>query len=528
MKQVTHIAPGVGRPPARPILHVRRSVWHLTSLDAPWDPVTEALARGVRVMQSRPATDPTSWAFQAAVHATRRTVPAGVPWNQRRHGDWFFLPWNRMYVYFFERILRAAVAEAGGPRDFALPYWDCDRPAPGNTLPPPLREPQLPDGTPNPLFLPAPLRSPGVVAGGGLPPAATSAAAALARTRFVGAAAPGFGSGRFGRRAGVLERGPHDAIHVLLGGRNDGACRRGLMSDPACAALDPVFWLHHANVDRLWDQWLAQGGRADPAAPAWLDRPFSFHDETGAPITLTAADVVDAAGRLGYRYGVEDPAGPVHRGAAAPMGRPADTRPAGTRPVVARAVVARSSVRGNGDGARPPGLVATSAREVVLVGDPTSVPLTAPPSARAQAGPDRYAEGRTILLEVGDIEAERNPGVVYAVYVNLPASPSADDRARHHAGNVSLFGVEARHDRRRRRRRHPDVRHTFDVTHLVADLRATGDWDPDAIRVAFEPIGLLPPQGTAGDVDAFRGAPADSATTAARPVRIGRVSLFVV
>ena len=52
-----------------------------------------------------------------------------------QHQGWFFLPWHRMYLYFFERIVRAAVVEAGGPADFALPYWNYDKPFPGNTIP---------------------------------------------------------------------------------------------------------------------------------------------------------------------------------------------------------------------------------------------------------------------------------------------------------------------------------------------------------------------------------------------------------
>ncbi|KAL0630990.1 hypothetical protein Q9L58_010157 [Maublancomyces gigas] len=40
----------------------------------------------------------------------------------------------------------------------------------------------------------------------------------------------------------------HNNIHVLLGGP-------GHMSDPGYAAFDPVFWLHHVNVDRLFAMW---------------------------------------------------------------------------------------------------------------------------------------------------------------------------------------------------------------------------------------------------------------------------------
>jgi tyrosinase len=42
----------------------------------------------------------------------------------------------------------------------------------------------------------------------------------------------------------------HDKIHVLVGGA-------GQMGDPAVAGFDPIFFLHHANVDRLLSLWAA-------------------------------------------------------------------------------------------------------------------------------------------------------------------------------------------------------------------------------------------------------------------------------
>jgi hypothetical protein len=29
--------------------------------------------------------------------------------------------------------------------------------------------------------------------------------------------------------------------------------------------LDPIFWLHHCNIDRIWDSWLAQRHSNSPA-----------------------------------------------------------------------------------------------------------------------------------------------------------------------------------------------------------------------------------------------------------------------
>ena len=47
---------------------------------------------------------------------------------------------------------------------------------------------------------------------------------------------------QFNAPHGELESQPHDVVHVSL---------NGLMDDPDTAAEDPIFWLHHANIDRL-------------------------------------------------------------------------------------------------------------------------------------------------------------------------------------------------------------------------------------------------------------------------------------
>ena len=158
-------------------------------------------------------SDPTSWAYQAAIHGAYAAPPPGASWNECQHQSWFFLPWHRMYLYYFERIVRKAVLDAGGPADFALPYWNYDRPFPGNTLPPAFRAPTLPDGTANPLFVPSPRPQRGADGRRARCPAtATSSAAAMALTNFSATAGlPSFGGGRVGpahfggaaRRAGV-------------------------------------------------------------------------------------------------------------------------------------------------------------------------------------------------------------------------------------------------------------------------------------------------------------------------------------
>jgi hypothetical protein len=48
----------------------------------------------------------------------------------------------------------------------------------------------------------------------------------------------------------------HDAVHDLLGGGSESPWAQGHMSFPPYSSFDPVFWLHHCNVDRqlaLWE-----------------------------------------------------------------------------------------------------------------------------------------------------------------------------------------------------------------------------------------------------------------------------------
>jgi hypothetical protein len=89
----------------------------------------------------------------------------------------------------------------------------------------------------------------------------------------------------------------------------NGACQGGWMIDPGCAALEPIFWLHHANIDRLWNAWIALGGgRANPTDSSWSSQSFSFYDERGGLVPVTWSDVIDTAAQLDYVYDDHAPA----------------------------------------------------------------------------------------------------------------------------------------------------------------------------------------------------------------------------
>ena len=136
------------------------------ALKGPWHPVLRAYEQAIAVMRTRPARGATSLAYQAAVHGvgTPTAPPPDKFRSQCRHQGWYFLPWHRMYLYYFERIVRAAVVEAtGGPEDWALPYWNYGRNGRNATMPLPFRPPPVGLAA---LAMP---RNPGINAGATIP-----------------------------------------------------------------------------------------------------------------------------------------------------------------------------------------------------------------------------------------------------------------------------------------------------------------------------------------------------------------------
>lgn len=464
---------------------VRRNIWSLSTAARPWHRNVLAYATAVRAMQAVPETNPRSWRYQAAIHGRSGVAPPpGAPWNECQHATWYFLPWHRMYLFQFERIVRSFVTAAGGPAEWTLPYWDYSRGSPGNALPPAFRAQQLPDGSANPLFVAR--RRASVNTGTPLPASVVDTSAALARTVFTSqGAALGFGGPQTGwahqgPAFGAIEALPHGPVHVQVGGNG------GLMTDPNLAALDPIFWLHHANIDRLWDVWrLRRRTNVNPTVAAWLDRRFALRDVNGALVRTRVRDVVDAVTQLDYTYD------------SLPAGLAIDDREAA--PVTRR---------------KKPVMIGRSGAAVSVTTSGGSTDLAVGPLPERSAAAAASGVAPRLYLNLADIEGTDNPGVVFGVYLNLPDGATAGSRDDHLAGVVSFFGLEQAGSARaepKGREAHP-IRYSFDVTELVDRLSAQGGWDPATMRVD-----LLPVEGSE---------PEQAAAAVVRPVRVGTVSLY--
>ena len=259
--------------------NTRRNVWEL---GGDWADQLLWYARGVKAMKARPLNDPIGWRFYGAIHgiepqlwrqlgylSTQDRLPSrsdiNTFWNQCQHGSWYFLPWHRGYLLAFEAIVRDAVIKLGGPADWALLYWNYFKPN-QNRLPPAFASRDWPDGTgDNPLYVEqryGPDNDGTVIV-----PVDMINLDALADPDFAGDAgggSPGFGGvdtgfSHSGNVHGGIETQPHDILHGLVGGGDPQSGLPGLMSVPDLAGLDPIFWLHHANIDRLWQVWRRTG-----------------------------------------------------------------------------------------------------------------------------------------------------------------------------------------------------------------------------------------------------------------------------
>jgi Common central domain of tyrosinase/Polyphenol oxidase middle domain len=428
-----------------------------------------SLRNGIQVMMSRNAIDATSYRFQANIHGTLDAATSArelIGWNQCEHGSYYFFSWHRMYLYFFERILRAA----SGDPNLALPYWNWSDPS-QRALPQPFWQPQ----TGNPLYIPPSYTEPdgtvlegrpaGVDAGTSILSGGTvDFSVAFADTNFDSPAGNGLSFGgqiasptQFNSPHGALESQPHDVVHVALS---------GLMGDPDTAAQDPIFWLHHANIDRLWNHWIAQGGgRQDPTDAAWLNTIFTFFDENGTAVQMSGQQIVNTVAQLGYRYDDDQQPTPGPQG----------------------------QIRNGLTLSQAP--IETSRHELNEQVSQTSIPLLKNATKTLNSELRRGGSHR-VILQISDIQYQRSPGVYYEMYLDLPKGGSPSPNSPNFIGNLSFFALKPHHAMP-----NPSVdasdggKSDFDVTKVVATLLRQHQWNKSQVTVTFVPKGLVDKEG---------------------------------
>jgi len=229
------------------------------------------------------------------------------------HGTDLFLPWHRAYLFFWELAMQTRL----GPRltlrapedptlaDVGLPWWDWTSAQSHATGLPAAFTQTVPGGNSlgqtrigacgglaystgvwsSSLLATVRQSTPGLVTTGNpprtrrrprppaeLPQATTISGIVMQQTTF-----PTFSMS--------LEQ-VHNQVHTWCGGS---------MSRVPTAAYDPVFWSHHAMIDRLWYLW--------QISPLGQPPPDALLDVVLTPFPMTVRQTLDISA-LGYDYAV--------------------------------------------------------------------------------------------------------------------------------------------------------------------------------------------------------------------------------
>ncbi|XP_057812287.1 polyphenol oxidase I, chloroplastic-like [Salvia miltiorrhiza] len=295
-------------PPAKQI-RVRPAA-HLADKDfiAKYEKATE-------LMKALPADDPRNFMQQANVHCAYCNLTydqASDPSNKLQiHFSWLFFPWHRWYLYFYERILAKLIDDP----TFALPFWNWDNPK-GMPMPAMFVRDNSPlyNARRNrdhlPLVDPPPYADlrfskkfqtdPDKIVGSNLTEMYSEMVRSAVNLEDFYGAKYALGSNP-DPGAGTVERGSHTAIHAWVGDPNSPAGED--MGNFYSTGRDPLFFCHHANVDRMWSVWRDLRGPKpkDFNDPDWLDTSFFFYDENAQLVRVKVRDTLDNL-KMGYTF----------------------------------------------------------------------------------------------------------------------------------------------------------------------------------------------------------------------------------
>ncbi|HWA90831.1 MAG TPA: tyrosinase family protein [Rhizomicrobium sp.] len=313
-------------------------------------------ATAIQNMMALPPTDARNWFRNAFIHTL------DCP-----HMNWWFFVWHRGYLGWFEQTVR----RMSGHDDFAFPYWDWSQTGgttPGYCIPEPmlsgyltpisdvynpyissfdtfynylnpameefwktLSDRQLAaltvrkmdkldevwaqvkagmfQSTPNARYL----RTGNSCLDEGTQEAVSEA------TVDDGLSAPTFAEfnsgpckqhSLMGETSGVLESQPHNLTHNNIGGyQHVPNSEVGFMADNL-SPVDPIFFLHHSNMDRLWDVWTRKQQSCKlPYLPegddwkAYAAEQFMFYvNDQNQPVTQTDAGSYVDMKQFDYTY----------------------------------------------------------------------------------------------------------------------------------------------------------------------------------------------------------------------------------
>ncbi|HEY7772370.1 MAG TPA: tyrosinase family protein [Marinagarivorans sp.] len=388
-------------------------------------PIVEAYRDGVAQMKALPNSDRRNWARQAQIHQ-----------NFCPHGNWYFLPWHRAYLFYFETIIR----ELSGYAEFALPYWNwtCSPQIPphffgaGNTLLDNTRTKGPSDSIPTNFTGQDVLTD--ILA---IPDFETFGSGSATALR---------GGGGF---YGELEGTPHNLVHGWVRG-NMG----GLMSP-----LDPVFWCHHNMIERCWWDWNITQGKNNPSSSSWTSMSLAnmFCDKDGNLVSNLTVGITALYPVLSYQF--DDQLFPCDSGI-----RGLTRSTAELREFLQRGGPSQLNVLDR---------IAAPTPEALLVQGRSVRQIELPVSA-TQMVVNKSRATQRVVLKVKDARLQQGTDAFVRVFINPPSD--INERSvhnRYYAGSFAFFG-DGTHGNDSHHGGHNGNTYHIDITNTVQELIQKG------------------------------------------------------
>jgi tyrosinase len=443
------------------------------------DPIVQAWRDGVAQLKQAPAKGPISWANFAAIHGNANAF------NLCPHGNWYFLPWHRAFLLMYERTVR----QLTGHTDFALPYWDwtADR-----QLPAAFTQPTW-NGKPNPLYesqrsmsptdsLPDEIVGQGVIA------------TILGETPY-----ETFGTSRPSGQdsldqswincqncgvSGTLEATPHNNVHNIVGGLMGGTQ----------SALDPIFMMHHCNIDRIWAVWNINNPNSND--PLWTDMTFqnNFYNPDGSFYSPRVSDTYIPE-TLGYTYGLAPPPAAAVAPTVLALGDKIKTLYATPNVRSAAGIktfTAPNAQQATATAAKPLDIAVEVDRDLLL-----AVARRPPTGSGSElldfnVAREQAASGTRALAFIRDVAVTQHKNTLYRVFIDCDylsqGTPISDP---HYIGTFGIFGDHEGHGGKPAAR--PSI--VLDLTRAIKRVYGTATELTGRIRIQILPV---PNKSTAG------------------------------
>jgi len=391
-----------------------------------------AMEKALTIMRNKDCSDPTSWYYQGAIHWVPDSIPNTNPlcpsytnksqlkpsWNNCTHflqhggAEINFLIWHRLYIYHFENIIR----KLSGYKEFALPYWaytDTTDTVANRTLNALLRKKG------SSLYTAS--RYEGLNHGF---PLSGKIIQALDLTKLNQ-------NTDLVTYSSQINGAPHGAMHNYIGAGNDSTYMiyneiyqkvydGGLMANVASAGFDPVFWLHHSNIDRIWQQWTnsPNGQRITLEDLKSHPFPYNFFDENGKPVHYTPEEIIKVIYNLNYEF--DDTKMGTTAAEDAKKGRPSIVLAAG---IQADTIVKKSVMKT---------VTGKSATFTVPNQHKQNIALMATKNAQGKH--------KSVIVKL-IVSVSKEPRGIYEVYINLPKGAALNTKGDYFAGFMTFFGA---------------------------------------------------------------------------------------